>query len=71
MTATVMIGVLVLMWLGHSWVFPWKTCSACAGSPKTSDSGGKNFRISCWKCESTGRQRRVGSRIIRGGWGRL
>lgn len=65
------IGAAVLGWLIHSFIFPWKTCLACGGNPKTADQSGNNFRISCWRCESSGRQRRLGSRIIRGGWGKL
>jgi hypothetical protein len=70
-TATLMIGALLLLWLIHSYMFPWKSCSSCGGNPRTSDSGGKNFRVSCWRCSDSGRLRRVGSRILRGGWGKL
>jgi hypothetical protein len=70
-TIAVLVGVLVVLYLGHSFVFPFKVCNSCGGNPRSSDSGGKNFRISCWRCESTGRQRRLGSRILRGGWGKL
>lgn len=71
MTAAILVGVLVVLWLIHSWVFPLKICGSCKGQPRTSDSGGKNFRVSCWRCEGQGKQRRLGSRILRGGWGRL
>lgn len=65
------IGAAGLGWLVHSFVFPFKTCVACSGNPRVYDQSGKNYRVACWKCESTGRLRRVGSRILRGGWGRL
>jgi hypothetical protein len=70
-SAAAMLGALVVLWLAHSWAFPLKVCGSCKGNPRTSDSGGKNFRVNCWRCHDSGRMRRVGSRILRGGWGKL
>lgn len=71
MTVAVFIGALLVLWLGHSWVYPWSSCKKCGGNPRNSDGSGSNFNIKCWWCESTGRRRRIGSRLLRGGWGKL
>lgn len=71
MTAAILIGVLVVLWLGHSFAYPWKGCWKCAGNPKNSSSSGKTFNISCIACDSTGRRRRLGSKLIRAGFGKL
>lgn len=65
------VGAALLGYLGHAYAFPWAVCKHCGGNPRNSDKGGSNFNISCWWCESSGRRRRWGSRILRGGWGKL
>lgn len=61
-------GVLILLWLGHSWRFPFTSCWWCSGSPKRRDKGGRNW-APCWMCSGTGRRRRFGSVLLGRGFG--
>lgn len=65
-------GALVGGWLLHSWLFPWRKCWWwwCKGNPTNYD-GPVNHNIWCPVCGSKGRIRRWGSRLARGGFGRL
>ena len=66
----VAVGILAgaVGWLGHSYARPWATCWLCGGKPRH---GGKTFSVSCRACGATGKRRRLGSRLLRGGLGKL
>ena len=65
------LSVLGVGWLAHSWLFPWRKCWKCGGQPANFDASGRNYNIWCWACGSTGKRRRWGSLLLRGGFGRL
>lgn len=65
------VGCLVVAWLVHSWLFPWTACPVCKGSPRHTDGSGRNYNVWCPACRSRGRRRRIGSKLLRRGFGHL
>lgn len=66
------VGLLVVGWLAHAWMYPWRSCwwPFCRGRPVNSDGRG-NFNIFCPVCGGRGRLRRLSSRLLRRGFGDL
>ena len=71
------VGCGVVAWLTHSYLFPITPCWACRGRTKHSSETGKSWNIWCWGsllgmgCGGSGSRRRLGSKLVRGGFGRL
>ncbi len=71
------VGVGVLAWLGHSYLFPITNCGWCRGNPKRSSKSGESWHVWCWGsllgmgCGGSGSRQRWGSQLLRGGFGKL
>lgn len=63
----VLLGVAVVVWLGHSYLYPWTSCPLCKGNPRNSSKG--SFNVWCKACRSSGRRRRLGARLLGRGFG--
>ena len=58
-------------YLVHSYRNPITTCWRCKGDPRKRSWTGLSWRESCRWCGTTGKRRRWGSRLLRGGLGKL
>lgn len=65
--AVILLVIGLVVWLAHSWRYPWKPCSWCSGNPTNRSRGA--FNVRCWWCGSTGRRRRWGARLVGRGYG--
>lgn len=71
------VGCGVAAWLLHGWFFPWSSCMWCSGNTKHDSETGKSWNVWCrgallgMGCGGSGKRRRLGSRLLHGGFGRL
>jgi hypothetical protein len=61
-----LIALVVLGYVGSLWVNPWVKCSRCGGGSKKTGWLFGYAQHACPKCKGTGRQLRLGRRIVFG-----
>jgi hypothetical protein len=60
----VAVPVAAAGWLGHSWWFPYKTCTACKGRMGRGTGSSRRSYNRCWRCKGNPEQVRLGARLI-------
>lgn len=60
----------VFAWLAHSWYFPLTGCWWCQEKSKRRNTTGRSWH-NCLVCGGSGKQLRVGARLLRRGLGKL
>lgn len=64
------LAALIVGYGWNCWRYPLVSCWKCSGNPVNTD-GRKHFNIHCWRCGGRGKLQRLGSRLMRSGFGEL
>ena len=59
----VLAAVVVAVWLGRLYFWPFSPCRRCKGTGRNVGSTRKRFGM-CGKCDGSGRRRRMGSKTV-------
>ena len=65
-TLFVVVGLAILVYVVSLWINPWVKCSRCGGKPRHKGLIFTYAHHMCPKCKGTGRQLRLGRRVIFG-----
>lgn len=69
-----LLTVVIVGYLGHCGIAPYKDCATCKDKKKWRSSMSSNVFRLCARCRGCGKEYRLGTRLMRGtagyGWGR-
>lgn len=65
----VVVAVLVVYWLGHSYFYPHTACWWCKGNPRHTSR--RSWNIHCVACGGSGTRHRLGAKLLGRGFGKF